>query len=463
MMSSEQLFTHESLMLPPPHSVSTISTPSTTSQDFAPVVLEKTHSWVGTVGTILLSGLDILRKVILAIPWLVACITIAMFAGSWLFAGPSITVSSFTDPSGAKAGSLGHTIADAVALELQRIDQLDTLKNPWGRAEEVHSLWITTPQAYERVGTISAGGTELPVGELVLALKALLPHWHPRTVITGSIQRLSSGEGLPVRIVVRLEENGRILKQWSSKKALATDADIEKFVRTVAFEMLWGLGKGKGADSPENFQQYIDGVELFRRYKDTRADQDFRDAEEQLSKAIAANPEYGKAQYYLGTLYSWGAKHHKANRLLAQEYEQKARDIYTVLTAPAQPDEAQALGHFGLGLLASRRYQRTTPMSLVKPACTSPSNPDLQAAEGHFTAAIDLDPTLHFARTGRARVYKERGCIELAITAYRQARERVQDASSRAWIDKQIKALQEPHPRGRQARPPGDRGEHRPS
>jgi len=66
-------------------------------------------------------------------------------------------------------------IADALALELQRIDQLDAVKNPWGRAEEVHPLLVTTPQAYERVGTISVGGTQLPVGELLLALKGLLP------------------------------------------------------------------------------------------------------------------------------------------------------------------------------------------------------------------------------------------------------------------------------------------------
>jgi hypothetical protein len=46
------------------------------------------------------------------------------------------------DTSGDKSGSLGQMIADALALELQRIDQLDTVKNPWGRAEEVYSLLV---------------------------------------------------------------------------------------------------------------------------------------------------------------------------------------------------------------------------------------------------------------------------------------------------------------------------------
>jgi tetratricopeptide (TPR) repeat protein len=461
MMPFDQLIIDESRMPPPPHAVSTAGTLWTTLRGFSHTVLVKAQVWVGTGGKILLSGLEIVRKVILAIPWLVACITIAMFAGSWLFAGPSMTVSSFTDPGSAKTGGLGHTIADAVALELQRIDQLDTAKNPWGRAEEVHSLWIATPQAYERVGTINVGGTELPVGELVLALKALLPHWHPRTIISGSIRRAASGESMPVHIVVRLEENGRILKHWSSKEALATDADIERFVRTVAFEIMWSMGKGKGADSPENFQQYIDGVEKFRRYKDTRADQDFRDAEKHLSTAIAENPEYVKAHYYLGTLYNWRAKYQKVNRQLTGEYEQKARETYDVLTAREQPAEAQALGHFGLGLLAYRHYQRKAPVSLERPACTSPSDPHLDMADRHFIAAITLDPTLYFARTGRARIYKERGCIEQAIREFQQARERVQDKSSRSWIDKQIKALQEPHHRARQAIPPGDTVENR--
>ena len=200
----------------PPCSDSRARAGRPTLMDCARFVLAKGKLLVSIGGTAFLSALELLRKAILAIPWLVVCLIIAMFIGEWIFEGPGMTVSSFTDPGGDRTGSLGQAIADTLALELQRIDQLDTAKNPWGREEEVYSLRFTTPQAYERVGTIGVGGSQLPVGELMLALKALLPHWHSRRVITGSIQR-SSGGGVPVRIIVRLEENGRILKHWISQ------------------------------------------------------------------------------------------------------------------------------------------------------------------------------------------------------------------------------------------------------
>jgi hypothetical protein len=143
---------------------------------------------------------------------------------------------------------------------------------------------------------ISVGGTQLPIAELLLALKGLLPHWYPQRLIAGSIWRSSSGDGTPVRILVRLEENGRILKHWSSKEAPAPDdAAIQGFVTTVAFEIMWSMGKGSGANSLENFQSYINGVEKFRRYKDVRREEDFHDAETQFSAAIKHNPQYVKA------------------------------------------------------------------------------------------------------------------------------------------------------------------------
>jgi hypothetical protein len=93
-------------------------------------------------------------------------------------------------------------------------------------------------------------------------------------------------------ILVRLEEDGRILKHWSSQEAIATDdAAIQTFVKSGAFEVMWSMDKGSGAKSFENFQLYIDGVEKFRWYKDRRIEQDFVDAETYLSKAVEDNPQ----------------------------------------------------------------------------------------------------------------------------------------------------------------------------
>jgi hypothetical protein len=65
------------------------------------------------------------------------------------------------------------------------------------------------------VGTVSFVGIELPVGELVLALRALWPSWHTRYVITGSLQRCLSGSATRGQLVARLEEDGRTRKHWS--------------------------------------------------------------------------------------------------------------------------------------------------------------------------------------------------------------------------------------------------------
>jgi hypothetical protein len=52
------------------------------------------------------------------------------------------------------------------------------------------------------------------------------------------------------------------------------------------------------------------------------------------------------------------------------------------------------------------------------------------AAE-HYIKAINLDPNLHFAMTGRARTYQERGCLDQALSDMRQSCSRVDDRSRR--------------------------------
>ena len=89
------------------------------------------------------------------------------------------------------------------------------------------------------------------------------------------------------------------------------------------------MGKGSGANSLENFQSYINGVEGFRRYKDMRLEQDFHDAETHFSTAIKNNPQYVKAHYYLGTLYGWRANYEEINMQLAEDYEKELANSMT--------------------------------------------------------------------------------------------------------------------------------------
>jgi tetratricopeptide (TPR) repeat protein len=288
-----------------------------------------------------------------------------------------------------------------------------------------------------------------------------LPHWYPQRVITGSIWRSSSGDGTPVRILVRLEENGRILKHWSSKEAPATDdAAMQRFVTTVAFEIMWSMGKGNGANSLENFQSYINGVEKFRRYKDMRGVEDFDDAERQFTAAIKHNPQYVKAHYYLGTLYGWRANYDDTDMQLEEYYEQKAREQYDMIQVNAAPEE-QALGNFGLGLLVYRHYGREKRLSSGKHGARSPSDLKLREADQHFKEAMRLDPKLHFARTGHTLVYKEMSCIRRAIKEFERARREAEDKSSIAWIEKQITTLKDREQRAKQAMQKAPAGESR--
>ena len=116
----------------------------------------------------------------------------------------------------------------------------------------------------------------------------------------------------------------------------------------------------------------------------------------------------------------------------------------------ASPEE-QALGHFGLGLLAYRHYGREKRVSPGKHDTRSPSNLKLREADQHFKEAMRLQPKLHFARTGHALVYKEMGCIHLAIREFERARREVEDKSSVSWIEKQITTLKEREQRAKQA------------
>jgi len=156
-----------------------------------------------------------------------------------------------------------------------------------------------------------------------------------------------------------------------------------------------------------------------------------------------------KAHYYLGTLYSWRANYEKANRRMTEKYENKAREKYDMLTSQDSPD-VQALGHFGLGLLAYRHYQREKPVS--------PSDLELRKADQHFKEAM---PQLPFARTGHALVYKEMGCSPRAIREFQRARRSVEGQSNISWIDEQIKALNTQERRAKQAMQKARDGESR--
>jgi hypothetical protein len=72
---------------------------------------------------------------------------------------------------------------------------------------------------------------------------------------------------------------------------------------------------------------------------------------------------------------------------LAEDYEHRAREQYEMTQVNTALEE-QALGQFGLGLLAYRHYGREKRMSSGKHDARSRSDLKLREADRHFKEAM---------------------------------------------------------------------------
>jgi hypothetical protein len=359
--------------------------------------------------------LAVIGKGLLLILVVVVGTAVVRIVGGWIFGGDSITIASFTDTraeaSAEKGSGLGHTLTDALTAEIHRINQLHTLRNPWASTDEVPPLEMTGPQAYERVGSISVAGLELPVGEVALALRPLLPSWYDRYVISGSIQRALSGQTMEGQIVARLEENGRARKHWNRELPLHDAVELHLHLRQLAYEIMWHTLVGIEANSLGNFQDLIEGIQAFRTYKDTRDLEAFAAAKTNLEKAIKQNPRYARAHFYLGNLYTWRARYEPPGSDQETDYTTQAINAYEEAGSgyTSQFYEADAFKHFGRGLIYYRMYlkMKKHPPPGVTDNLTC-LDFILNGAIYHFSKAVQHDDRFYFARTGRALIYREK-------------------------------------------------------
>jgi Protein of unknown function (DUF2934) len=335
--------------------------------------------------------------------------------GSWMAGGDTITVASFTDTrveaSREKGAGLGHTITDTLTSKIHRINQLHIAKNPWGSGEEAPPLEMTGPQAYERVGTVSFAGIELPVGEVILALRALWPSWYTRYVITGSLQNCLGVKATCARLIVRLEEDGRTRKHWSYELLLNNEDALDGQVQALAYEIVWSTVSGIEANSLESFRGLMEGIALFRQYKDTGDSEVFNKAESHLLNVTEKDKKYARAHFYLGNLYNWAAYFSDPESEEEKNYREKAMSCYTKAEHgyTAKPYEAESFMNFGMGLVYHRSYSK------IKEHYRGPfieKLPELNAllikANKYYTRVTDQDEDFYFARTGRALIYKEK-------------------------------------------------------
>jgi hypothetical protein len=421
----------------------------------------------------------------LVLAGLVLLVLSTIFDWPWRSGSKSITIASFTDTSGDKSGGFGRAIADALEFEILRIAQLHTLKNPWGRSQEIPSLELTGQQTVEHgEGTISVAGIELPLDAIVQALKPWFARPRTQYVVTGSLQRFPSGDdtrveeagdtaekdaclkfpsgkGTRVQIIIRLEEDGRMLKRWSCLSRLTgyeesnaeIRPDVIHYMRQIAYEIMWVTLEGIEASSIKNFKSFIEGVHSFRLYKDTKDIIYFNEAHKHIWDAILLNKKYARAYFYLGNLYSWRASFEDFDSESREDFEHAARNAYirVAMGATIKLYEANALSEFGIGLVNYRQYNNAKRKKKFLYA-------KLDDANKAFTAAWEQAPEFYFARTGRALIYKEKvillkdsqdregrkHCLNYAFREFQGAKNAataLKDLDSVKWIDKQILEL----------------------
>jgi hypothetical protein len=300
---------------------------------------------VGKTSLRLLKSAPTIGKIVLTVVVLVLAIAfVADLPRVWM--SERITIASFTDTMGDKSGELGNVIPDVIESEILRIVHLTTPGNPWepsppqegtspeisaqeGTPPKVLLLEMTGAQIIERGGgKISFLGIELPLDMALQTLKPLLPNSKPHYTITGRLQRFPSGEdtqmeqsedliekddclrfpsgkGMLAQLIVRLEEDGRMLKRWSCMARLTEDAegnakilpDLVSYLRKIAFATTLITVKDMEANSSKNFDDFIHGVDFFRRYKDDpiRDNANFDRSESFLLNVIENNPKYARA------------------------------------------------------------------------------------------------------------------------------------------------------------------------
>jgi hypothetical protein len=222
---------------------------------------------------------------------------------------------------------------------------------------------------------------------------------------------------------------------------------------------MWNVLEGVEAESFDTFKHFIEGVDLFRQYKQSQGKNlaVFQRAETVLANAIAKSPAYARAYFYLGNLYSWRAVYEDLGSNSEQQYEAAAREAYAAVESghTYRSYEASALSHFGKGLVGFRHYKKRKTHT---PLPAKEAYKVLVTAHTAFTVALQHAPEFYFAQTGRAQIYQEiaaslqapgerqgqRDCLTHARTEFLAAKKTatsLKDKDSVRWIAKQIGEL----------------------
>jgi hypothetical protein len=143
--------------------------------------------WITSVSTVIEAINKMILLVVLLAVGTVLCVGVVRL---WWSGSNRITIVSFTDSSadagGDKSTDLSRMVTNVLEFEMRRINELHTVKSPWGSAPGIPSqegsssegpmLEMTGSQIVERIGgKINFAGIEFPLEMVLEAMKPLLP------------------------------------------------------------------------------------------------------------------------------------------------------------------------------------------------------------------------------------------------------------------------------------------------
>jgi hypothetical protein len=182
-------------------------------------------------------------------------------------------------------------------------------------------------------------------------------------------------------------------------------------IQELAYQIVWSTLTGIEANSLESFKELMEGVALFRRYKDSHQIEDFYEAQSRLGKAIKIDKRYARAHFYLGNLYNWRAYWADLDSEDEKTYQEKARKHYQEAGHgyTANSSDAESFMNFGAGLVYHRTYSKVKERYPERFSDKLQElDKSLMEAHKYYTRVVGQDNDFYFAMAGRALIYKEK-------------------------------------------------------
>jgi tetratricopeptide (TPR) repeat protein len=264
--------------------------------------------WRGLVGVPSARELQLLRDYMLLVleaVVLLAALGLLAVVILWLFHTDPAVISPFTNAT--SIGSL-TAVSDLLVGHLDRIGTVQNTRIPDIPGERLRSSPVqpkpeTIDSSLANVGSINLGQASISVGQLLIALKRMLPVRGRGTTISGSVQQY----GKTIQLVATVQR-GRLMNTVMTHGELdGDDVPIPTLVPELAYRIHFALaGTRMEARTWEMLRCFTEARAAYQRYASGRQAADRDTAMTLTSQAYATDPTYPRLFglfYGLGTCF----------------------------------------------------------------------------------------------------------------------------------------------------------------